>query len=82
MLATLRAKNQITLPADIIKNLKLHEKDQLDITVNKNGQIILTPIQIVEKKFIEDIKESIEDVRAGRISDTMTAEELIKKLGL
>jgi antitoxin component of MazEF toxin-antitoxin module len=82
MLATLRAKNQITLPSDIIKQLKLKEKSQIDINVNEKGQIILTPIEIVDKKLIDDLKESLNDIKNGNVSEAMTAEELIKKLGL
>ena len=82
MLATLRAKNQITLPSDIIKQLKLHEKSQIDININDNGQIILTPIEIVDKKMIDDLKESLNDIKNGNVSEAMTAKELIDKLGL
>lgn len=82
MLATLRAKNQITIPSDIIKQLNLKEKSQIDIKINDQGQIILTPIEIIEKKLIDDLKESLNDFKNGHVSEAMSAEEIIKKLGL
>ena len=82
MLATLRAKNQITLPSNIIKQLKLKEKAQIDININDKGQIVLTPIEVIDKKLIDDLKESLNDIKNGNVSEAMTAEELIKKLGL
>ncbi len=82
MLATLRAKNQITLPTNIIKKLNLHKDDNIDIDITDSGQIILTPVSVVEKKFVDDIKEALNDVKNGKLSKAMTAEEMIKHLGL
>lgn len=82
MLATLRAKNQITLPGEIIKKLKLKKDDNVDIEVNDSGQIIITPVAIIEKQFITDLKEALDDIEKGNVSEAMSAEEIIKKLGL
>ncbi|MEA3422738.1 MAG: AbrB/MazE/SpoVT family DNA-binding domain-containing protein [Bacillota bacterium] len=56
MLATLKTKNQITLPSKIIKKIGLHVKDQLDININDCGEIVLTPV-IVEILPINMIKD-------------------------
>ncbi len=75
-------KNQITLPVEVIKKLNLRKDDSIEVDVNENGQIILTPVMIAEKKIIADIKEAFDDVENGRVSDAMSAYEIIKKLGL
>jgi bifunctional DNA-binding transcriptional regulator/antitoxin component of YhaV-PrlF toxin-antitoxin module len=82
MLATLRAKNQITLPIDIIKKLGIHKDDNIEITLNDKGQIILTPVVVVEKKFASDLKEALADVKKGKVSKEMSADEVLKKLGI
>ncbi|MBN4050930.1 AbrB/MazE/SpoVT family DNA-binding domain-containing protein [bacterium AH-315-G05] len=82
MLVTLRAKNQITLPTEVIKKLNLQKDDRVEVEINENGQIVLTPVMIVEKKMVDDIKEAFDDVENGRVSEAISAYEIIKKLGL
>ncbi len=84
MLATLKPKNQITLPSEIIKEIGLHAKDQLDIHINNRGEIVLTPVivEVLPKSMIKDLEEAFEDIRAGRMSDVEDIEETIKQLDL
>lgn len=47
--ATITSKNQLTLPAKVVKNLGLKKGEKLSV-LEKNGRIILTPMQqIVEQ---------------------------------
>ena len=82
MTTVLRSKNQITLPASIIKKMNLKKDANLKIEVNKEGQIIMTPITFVETALIADLKEAIKDIETGNVSKAMSADDLIKKLGL
>jgi len=47
MLAMLRSKNQITLPTEVIKKLNLQKNDSVEVEINENGQIVLTPVMLV-----------------------------------
>lgn len=47
--ATITSKNQLTLPAKVVKSLGLKKGEKLSV-LEKNGRIILTPMQqIVEQ---------------------------------
>lgn len=80
--ANIKTKNQVTIPKEIVKILDLHVSDKLEVEINDNGQIVMTPVEILPKKVVEDLKEAFDDLKNGRISEIMTAEELIEKLGL
>ncbi len=82
MNAILREKNQITLPANIIKKMNLKKDTNMKIEVNEKGQIVMTPMAMVEKAYLEDLKEALEDVKKGNVSKAMSADELIEKLEL
>ena len=44
---TITSKNQITIPADVVRQLKLHKKRILELRV-KDNSILLTPEQSIE----------------------------------
>ncbi|MCD5410563.1 MAG: AbrB/MazE/SpoVT family DNA-binding domain-containing protein [Clostridiales bacterium] len=43
----LRSKNQITLHIEVIKKLNLQKNDSVEVEINENGQIVLTPVMLV-----------------------------------
>ena len=49
MLAELRSRSQITIPAEIIKNLGISEGDKFEI-MEKDGGIFLCPVVIYPKE--------------------------------
>ena len=59
MISTLRKKGQITIPNEIIKKMKLQEKENLDFQI-VNNKIVITPVEIVEAKFMEEVREEHE----------------------
>ena len=63
MLAELRQKSQVTIPKEIITKLGLSEGDKLDI-FEKDGSICIIPVAVYPKKYLEDLKEEISDVKA------------------
>ena len=49
MVATLKAKSQVTIPAGVVKEAGLKTGDMFDV-VYENGNIVLTPIVYVTRK--------------------------------
>ncbi len=60
MLAELRGRSQITIPAEIIKKLGISEGDKFDI-VEKDGGIFLCPVIVYPKDKILKIAKLIKD---------------------
>lgn len=63
MIAELRQKAQVTFPKEIIVKLGLSEGDKLDI-FEKDGAICIMPVVVYPKKYLDDLKEEIRDVKA------------------
>lgn len=63
MIAELRQKAQVTIPKEIIVKLGLSEGDKLDI-FEKDGAICIMPVVVYPKKYLDDLKEEICDVKA------------------
>lgn len=65
MLAEVRGRSQITIPAELVKSLGISEGDKFDIS-EKDGGIFLCPVVIYPKdkiaKIAKLIKESEDDV--------------------
>ena len=62
MLAELRQKSQITIPKEIIAKLGLSEGDKLDI-FEKDGSICIMPIVVYPKKYLNELRGEIDDVK-------------------
>ncbi len=62
MLAELRTKSQITIPKDIVVKLGLSEGDKLDI-YESNGMICIMPVVVYPKKYVDELKDEIADVK-------------------
>lgn len=58
MLIELRKKSQITIPKEIVNELNLEEKDQLEISV-KNGVIMIEPVAVYSKSYIQKLEETV-----------------------
>ena len=63
MLAELRQKSQITIPKEIIVKLGLSEGDKLDI-FEQDGTIYMMPVVVYPKKYLNELREEIEEVKA------------------
>lgn len=63
MLAELRQKAQITIPKEIIVKLGLSEGDKLDI-FEKDGSICIMPVAVYPKKYLNELREEISDIKA------------------
>lgn len=60
MLAEIRGRSQITIPAEIIKKLGISEGDKFDIT-EKDGGIFLCPVIVYPKDKLLKIAKLIKD---------------------
>lgn len=63
MLAELRQKSQITIPKEIIVKLGLSEGDKLDI-FEKDGTICMMPVVVYPKKYLDELREEINEAKA------------------
>ncbi len=83
MLAEIRGRSQITIPAEIIKSLGISEGDKFDI-VEKDGGIFLCPVVVYPKdkilKIAKIIKESETDTKAQKVFDSV--EDLFADMGI
>jgi len=60
MLAEIRGRSQITIPAEIIKKMGICEGDKFDI-MEKDGGIFLCPVVVYTKDKIVKIAKLIKD---------------------
>lgn len=63
MLAELRQKSQITIPKEIILKLGLSEGDKLDI-YEKDGAIYMMPVVVYPKKYLDELRGELGEVKA------------------
>ncbi|MCC8160908.1 MAG: AbrB/MazE/SpoVT family DNA-binding domain-containing protein [Firmicutes bacterium] len=83
MLAEIRGRSQITIPAEIIKKLGISEGDKFEI-MEKDGGIFLCPVVVYPKNKIEKIarliKESETDTLNQKAFDSV--EDLFSDMGI
>lgn len=63
MLAELRQKSQVTIPKEIIVKLGLSEGDKLEIS-ERDGFICITPVVVYPKKYLNELRDEIDDIKA------------------
>ena len=83
MLAEIRGRSQITIPAEIIKKLGISEGDKFDI-VEKDGGIFLCPVVVYPKdkflKIAKLIKDSESQIAGQEGFDTV--EDMFADMGI
>jgi AbrB family looped-hinge helix DNA binding protein len=83
MIIELRKKSQITIPKEIINELNLKEKDQLDISIQE-GIIVIEPVATYSKSYIQKLEETVmrinEDPSKYNVGPFKTVEEAINYL--
>ncbi len=62
MLAELRAKSQITIPKEVVAKLGMHEGDKLEV-IEKDGVIQLIPVVVYPKKYVDELKTEIAEMK-------------------
>lgn len=83
MLAEIRGRSQITIPAEIIKRLGINEGDKFDI-IEKDGGIFLCPVVVYPKdkmlKIAKLIKESENELSSQNSFDSV--EDMFADMGI
>ena len=83
MLAEIRGRSQITIPAEIIKKLGIAEGDKFDI-MEKDGGIFLCPVVVYPKdkiaKIAKILKESENDTKKGTAFESV--EDMFADMGI
>ena len=83
MLAEIRGRSQVTIPADIIKKLGISEGDKFDIT-EKDGGIFLCPVVVYPKNKIAKIAKLVKDAEQETSKQTAfeSVEEMFAEMGI
>ena len=83
MLAEIRGRSQITIPAEIIKKLGICEGDKFEV-VEKDGGIFLCPVVVYPKDKMLKIAELIKSsqVELASQSGFDTVEAMFADMGL
>ena len=63
MLAELRSKSQITIPKELVDKLGLSEGDKFEL-FEKDGIICVMPVVVYPKKYLDALREEIEETKA------------------
>lgn len=63
MLAEFRSKSQITIPREIVAKLGLKEGDKLEV-FERDGLICIMPVVVYPKKYLDELREEIDEVKA------------------
>jgi len=87
ILLTVRANGQITLPANVRKQLGLKEGDVVSLEV-QDGVLLIKPKLVIDKsqayfwseRWQAGEKEAEEDIKAGRLRYFKNAEEAARAL--
>lgn len=83
MLAEIRGRSQITIPAEIIKKLGILEGDKFDIT-EREGGIFLCPVVVYPKdkiaKIAKILKESENDTKKQAAFESV--EDMFSDMGI
>ncbi len=83
-----RSNGQITLPTSIRRQANLKEGDVLEVIVEPDGSIKLTPQVVIDRsqayfwtqRWQQGEQEAEEDLRAGRYQDFDSMDQLIQSL--
>lgn len=83
MLAEIRGRSQITIPAEIIKKMGISEGDKFDV-MEKDGGIFLCPVVVYPKdkllKIARLIKDSEKNLSEQQSFDTV--EDMFTDMGI
>lgn len=83
MLAEIRGRSQITIPAEIIRKLGITEGDKFDI-IEKDGGIFLCPVVVYPKDKIAKIAKIIKKTETETLNQEAfsSVEDLFMDMGI
>jgi AbrB family looped-hinge helix DNA binding protein len=88
MVLQIRSNGQITLPASVRRQANLKEGDLLEISIEADGALLLTPKIAIDcdqayfwtQRWQEGEQQAEEDLLAGRVRDFETMDDLLDEL--
>ena len=85
MLIEMRGRSQITIPAEMVKNLGIKEGDQFE-AIEKDGGIFLCPVVVYPKKemirIAKLIKETDDDYKSGKLKTYDDVDKMFEDMGI
>ena len=83
MLAEIRGRSQITIPAEIVKKLGIAEGDKFEV-IQKDGGIFLCPVVIYPKEKIAKIAKLVKDAQEETEKQTAfsSVEDMFSDMGI
>ena len=83
MLAEIRGRSQVTIPAEIVKKLGIAEGDKFDIT-EKDGGIFMCPVVIYPKDKIAKVAKLVKDAEEETAKQTAfeSVEDMFSDMGI
>ena len=81
MLVEMRARSQITLPNDIIKNLGLSEGDKFEVE-ERDGGVFLCPVVVYPKAKLEQLAKIIKEHKKSPQAVFNSVEDMFKDIGI
>ena len=83
MLAEIRGRSQVTIPAEIVKKLGIAEGDKFDIT-EKDGGIFMCPVVIYPKDKITKVAKLVKDAEEETAKQTAfeSVEDMFADMGI
>ncbi len=79
MLTELRQKSQITIPKEIVVKMGLAEGDMFDI-FERDGTICMLPVVVYPKKYLDELRGEIDDVKSKIASGEQPAFDSVDAL--
>ncbi len=82
MLAEIRGRSQITIPAEIIKKLGISEGDKFEV-MERDGGIFLCPVVVYPKEKIEKLAKLVKESAAEVDSKSFeSVEDMFADMGI
>jgi bifunctional DNA-binding transcriptional regulator/antitoxin component of YhaV-PrlF toxin-antitoxin module len=81
MLTEMKARSQITLPNEIIKNLGICEGDKFEV-MERDGGVFLCPVVVYPKAKLESIAKIIKDHEKNPSAVFESVEDMFRDLGI
>jgi AbrB family looped-hinge helix DNA binding protein len=77
----IRARSQITLPNEIIKNLGISEGDKFEV-MERDGGVFLCPVVVYPKAKLEQIAKIIKDHEKNPSNVYESVDDMFKDMGI
>ena len=81
MLVEMRARSQITLPNEIIKNLGISEGDKFEVE-ERDGGVFLCPVVVYPKAKLEQLAKIIKEHEKSPQAVFDSVEDMFKDIGI